>query len=163
MHLAAQFLPLLATPVMYGESVSTVFPRRGAPDNLTASQQAGVQVAALGITLLFSLCGGVITGMIIKMPCLLPPAAKKPSCFTIGESSSRVYHYEDSNYWETPEEGEEEDNEDEKIHELEMLVRDIEMANARKAEIESELGNAGKSTDVNDVDVNDKVTSEAKE
>ena len=44
-----------------------------------------------------------------------------------------------------------------------MLVRDIEMANARKAEIESELGNAGKSTDVNDVDVNDKVTSEAKE
>jgi ammonium transporter Rh len=153
----------LATPVMYGESVSTVFPRRGAPDNLTASQQAGVQVAALGITLLFSLCGGVITGMIIKMPCLLPPAAKKPSCFTIGESSSRVYHYEDSNYWETPEEGEEEDNEDEKIHELEMLVRDIEMANARKAEIESELGNAGKSTDVNDVDVNDKVTSEAKE
>ena len=44
-----------------------------------------------------------------------------------------------------------------------MLVRDIEMANARKAEIEAELGNAENSTAVDDVDVNDKVTSEAKE
>ena len=153
----------LATPVMYGESVSTVFPRRGAPDNLTASQQAGVQVAALGITLLFSLCGGVITGMIIKMPCFLPPAAKKPSCCTIGESSSRSYWYEDSNYWETPEEGEEEDNEDERIHELEMLVRDIEAANARKTEIEAILKINQDSAAVDDVDVKDNVTSEAKE
>ena len=94
---------------------------------------------------------------------LLPPAAKKPSCFTIGESSSRSYWYEDSNYWETPEEGEEEDNEDERIHELEMLVRDIEMANARKTEIEAELKNKENSTALDDVDVKDNVTSEAKE
>ena len=99
--------------------------------------------------------------MIIKMPCLLPPAAKKPSCCTIGESSSRSYWYEDSNYWETPEEGEDEENEDEKIHELQMLVRDIEMANARKTEIEAELKTMG--TALDEVNVEDNVNSEAKE
>ena len=76
------------------------------------------------------------------MPCLLPPNSSHPKVCACGESSSRRYWYEDSHYWEVPEAEEEEDDEEaerEKLHSLRMLVRDIEMANARKAELEAEL------------------------
>ena len=131
-----------ASTTLYGESIGSVFPRRGAPDNLTAGQQALMQVAALGVTLLFAGVGGWLTGLIIKMPCLLPPNSSHPKVCACGESSSRRYWYEDSHYWEVPEAEEEEDDEEverEKLHSLRMLVRDIEMANARKAELEAEL------------------------
>lgn len=130
-----------ASANLYGESISSVFPRRGDPDNLTAGQQALMQLAALGVTLLMAGVGGWLTGLIIKSPCLLPPTGKPTKCCTFGESSSRRYWYEDSHYWETPEEGEEEGDEDlEKVHALEILVRDIEMATARRAELEAEIG-----------------------
>ena len=52
-----------ASTTLYGESIGSVFPRRGAPDNLTAGQQALMQVAALGVTLLFAGVGGWLTGI----------------------------------------------------------------------------------------------------
>ena len=43
---------------------------------LSAADQMGVQVAALFITLAISIVGGIITGLIVEAPCLLPPGKK---------------------------------------------------------------------------------------
>jgi hypothetical protein len=47
-------------------------------------------MAALGITLGIAIAGGMITGMIIKMPCLLPGLPnEKASWCACGKSSNR--------------------------------------------------------------------------
>merc|ERR1719335_1608058 len=63
----------------YGDSLGSVFAAR-APvseggEGRTAGEQAGFQVAALIITVTIAIASGVITGVIVKCPCLQPPGA----------------------------------------------------------------------------------------
>ena len=132
-----------ASENLYGQSIATVFPNRDpAGKAYTAGEQAGVQFAALGITLCFAIVGGILTGLIIKMPCFLPPEAKKSGCCTIGESNNRGYWYKDEHYWEVPEDEEDEEDavdKDQILLELGLLNSSIESANARKQELEQAL------------------------
>ena len=149
-----------ASDQLYGQSIGSVFPRRSpktpsaaelavgitAGDGLSAADQAGIQYAALAITLCFAIIGGILVGFIIKLPIFLPPSNKKPSCCTCGESTDRGYWYDDKHFWEVPEEEEEEeDDEDARALELGLLNADIERAMARKRQLE---GTAAASTDV---------------
>jgi len=77
-----------------------------APCNLTAGEQAMNQFAGLGVTVGLSIVTGIITGFIIKAPCLLPPGQKSCAC---GEGLPRQYWFDDAHYWEVPEEEEEEE------------------------------------------------------
>merc|ERR1711871_1369310 len=112
-----------AGTMAYGSSIGRVFPER-APSNATeaallgiepgsdrsAQDQAAIQIAALAITLAFSIGGGLITGMIIKMPCFLPGLeGEKANWLKCGASSSDGYWYEDKWYWHV--EGEETEEE----------------------------------------------------
>lgn len=55
----------------YGQSWDSVFEiTDGHKTHFSAGKQAGNQLAALGVTLIFALVGGVITGFIIKLPCI---------------------------------------------------------------------------------------------
>ena len=49
---------------LYGDNISSIFPGRG--DGRTAVQQGLFQLAALCTTLGISICGGSLTGVIIK-------------------------------------------------------------------------------------------------
>ena len=148
-----------ASDQLYGQSIGSVFPRRSpktpsaaelavgitAGDGLSAADQAGIQYAALAITLCFAIIGGILVGFIIKLPIFLPPSNKKPSCCTCGESTDRGYWYDDEHFWEVPEEEEEEeDDEDARALELGLLNADIERATARKRQLEIERATARK-------------------
>merc|ERR1712046_493656 len=99
----------------YGESIETVFPARA--DGRTAAGQGGYQMAALGVTLVTSLAGGVLTGFIIKAPCFLyhgpvhegeEDKAKLSGCCELMKSQDERVWYDDKYYWEVPSDGEEE-------------------------------------------------------
>jgi ammonium transporter Rh len=64
---------------VFGNNISEIFEKRGAPDFRTAVQQGGYQVAALTITLTISIVGGLITGMIIRAKCFDGPV--EDECF----------------------------------------------------------------------------------
>jgi ammonium transporter Rh len=110
----------------YGESIASVFPARRecSPPDITylcgrdAGTQAGFQLAALGVTILFSIVGGIICGLIIKMPCFLyhgplkgekTAAIAHPCCNWCHSNDERIW-YDDSYYWNL--EGEEEEEEE---------------------------------------------------
>merc|ERR1719238_1930591 len=166
---------MAAGDTLYGVNVGTVFPRRApVPPNataaekhqfgLSAAEQMGIQFAALCVTLGISIVGGIITGLIIKAPCLLPPGRKAPWS-KIGESSSENYWYQDHHYWEVPENDEDEDDEEVNISKLslhrEQLDEEIAKLMRHKENIDKfvstkdiELGSAvGEKTSVSDEQV----------
>lgn len=113
------------------DQISNVFPARGPcvkfnssrpgyPCDLTAGEQGGYQAAGLAVTLCVSIVGGILTGLIIKSPCLLPPG-NDTKCFDCGNALSRKYWHDDKYYWEVPSESESEGEEEE------ASVADVEM------------------------------------
>ena len=127
----------------YGNSIGAVFPAR-APSNVTeafllgiapgldrtAEQQAGIQMAALLVTLLIAILGGMFTGMVIKMPFCLPGLeSEKANWCTCGESTHVRYWYEDKIYWEV------EEDEEQHEHEQEQLME----SNRMKASLDAEI------------------------
>jgi len=68
-------------------------------DGRTASEQAGIQVAAVAITLAIAIIGGVVTGILMKLP--------RKMCGQVDYE----HWYEDKVYWEV-EDGEESDDEE---------------------------------------------------
>merc|ERR1711908_37391 len=103
--------------VLYGGDISQVFPARACRPGhtiseggfdmcYTAGQQAGYQVAALGVTLALSIIGGIFTGLIINSPCFRSPQGQEPGkcgpC-TFGKGNDERVWYDDSYYWEVPE------------------------------------------------------------
>lgn len=110
----------------YGVSVGFIFPRRAPEmptdeqialglepgDGLTASEQAGIQFAALAITLLLSISAGIIAGIVVKHPIFLPPrpdgGKDHPSLCTIGKAIHHDYFYHDQHYWAGCEDSDEE-------------------------------------------------------
>ena len=81
------------------------------PCGLTANQQAGNQAAALGVTVAMAIVCGIITGFVVKMPCLLPPGHEWKDFCNCGTALKREYWFDDKHYWEVPEEDEEEEAE----------------------------------------------------
>jgi ammonium transporter Rh len=146
-----------ATDTAYGSSISIIFPRRDPNgDNLSASQQAGMQMSALVITLAMAIAGGVVAGYIIKLPYFLPPAKEHPAWCTFGESSSTNYHYDDEHYWETPVPDDDEEAlmaSERNAYKLEheMLMINIEKAQARKAQLDEVLGTRADADEANGV------------
>ena len=55
----------LADNTLYGDNISTIFPARA--NGRSAIEQGLYQLAALVTTLCISLCGGLITGFIVKL------------------------------------------------------------------------------------------------
>ena len=121
-------------------SCASVFPAR-APSNATlaallgvapgsdrtAEQQAGIQLAALFITLIISIFGGMFTGLIIKMPIFLPGLkSEKANWCECGKSTHPDYWYEDDHYWNVEEENSEEEHESERLLGEEMMRRNID-------------------------------------
>lgn len=98
----------LAGDESYGENIGKVFPARASVADggkgRSALEQAAFQIAALVVTLALATFGGILTGMIVKAPCLclLPPGAHKESL-----SMPRSKWYKDTVFWEV--EGEEEE------------------------------------------------------
>ena len=72
----------IASDVLYGESISNVFPARG--DGRSAMEQGGFQLVALFSTLGISIVGGLLIGLVLKQDCL---------------AMDNAYLYQDS-YWE---------------------------------------------------------------
>jgi len=103
----------IAGDQVYGSTVGTVFPARG--NGRSAGEQAGFQIAALALTLLFSLVGGFVTGICIKMPALLYSGpikgekgrARWTSVVNCCHGNDPRMWYDDSYYWEVPGEPEE--------------------------------------------------------
>jgi len=146
----------------YGVSIATVFPRRApsnpaddsieAGDGLSASQQAQIQVAALFITLAFAIVGGTLVGMVVKHPWFLPPAPKKPSIFSYGESSDDRVWFKDEMYWEVPTDGSDGEVDEDQLRkdrtlELEMLAIDIRKKEEKRQSLEKMLGNHSSEVD----------------
>lgn len=116
------FSALVAGDQAYGDSIGTVFPNRDPPTyeiaiqqkqcnatqvqegkcalGLTAGEQAGRQVSALLITLALSIAGGLLAGFVAKQQFFEPPRKL----------------FDDSIFWECPEE--EEEHKDAKVKEL---------------------------------------------
>lgn len=57
-----------ASDVVYGDDISTIFPKRGGVNGRTSWQQCGYQLAALGTTILIAAFGGLLTGAIFRIP-----------------------------------------------------------------------------------------------
>eukprot|EP00122_Pirum_gemmata_P001243 Pgem_evm1s1110 len=117
--IAGTFSSLIAGDTAYGVSIGKVFPAR-APSNATeaqllglepgkdrsAGEQAGYQFAALVVTLLAAVLGGLVVGWIAKFSFFEPP--------------QQVFH--DHVYWEVPQ-----DIEDELEAEASVSSNKIEM------------------------------------
>jgi ammonium transporter Rh len=105
------------------DQISSVFPARGPcdplifentsrpgyPCDLTAGQQGEMQAAGLAVTIALAIVGGILTGLIIKSPCLQPPG--NDTACVCGESLNRKYWHDDKFYWEVPSESEEDEEE----------------------------------------------------
>jgi len=81
-------------------------------------EQGGYQIAALVVTLLISLVGGLLTGLIIKLPCFQyegqihegEEGKAQPVEFSkLGAALDERVWYDDKYYWEVPSESETED------------------------------------------------------
>ncbi|XP_068615583.1 ammonium transporter Rh type B [Brachionichthys hirsutus] len=77
----------LATVEIYGEGLRDVFPDV-ASGRVDASHQGGIQAASLAVTLGVALVGGLIVGLVLKLPVFGAPS--DAACF------------EDNVYWEVP-------------------------------------------------------------
>ncbi|KAM9294694.1 ammonium transporter Rh type B [Gastrophryne carolinensis] len=89
--LIGSIVALAATADIYGEGMADVFPLIAGSER-TAQAQAGYQAIALLVALGFALVGGTIVGFILRLPCFGSPSDSE--CF------------DDSLYWEVPEENE---------------------------------------------------------
>ncbi|XP_069696076.1 ammonium transporter Rh type A isoform X1 [Periplaneta americana] len=84
----------MATETQYGSSLYEQFPARGNSSHVddgmgrTAGGQAGYQLLAVAITLGIGLIGGVLTGLIIKIPAL--------------NKLTKEEYFDDSLFWEMP-------------------------------------------------------------
>jgi len=93
----------------YGDHIGGVFPARAGPNGIDAAEQARFQIAALVVTLIMSIGGGVITGLIIKHPFFVYPGVKKDGskarayqlCNFCRSSDEQIW-YDDAYYWEVP-------------------------------------------------------------
>lgn len=125
---------------LYGDTVGKVFPARATSNSTlaallgvstgtdrTAEEQAGYQIAALVVTLAISIGGGMITGMIVKLPIFLPglPEEKAGWC-ECGKSTHEDYWYEDEYYWNVEEENTEEEHEKQQLLSQERLKRSLD-------------------------------------
>jgi hypothetical protein len=125
---------------LYGDTVGKVFPARATSNSTlaallgvstgtdrTAEEQAGYQIAALVVTLAISIGGGMITGMIVKLPIFLPGLAEeKAGWCECGKSTHEDYWYEDEYYWNVEEENTEEEHEKEQLLSQERLKRSLD-------------------------------------
>ena len=117
---------LTAGESAYGNSIGAVFPAR-APSNVSkaallglapgegrsAEEQAGIQVVALIVTLAFAIGGGMLTGLVIKMPWCLPGlTSEKAAWCTCGRSTHEDYWYDDEYFWTIEEEATDEEHEE---------------------------------------------------
>ncbi|XP_013381459.2 ammonium transporter Rh type B [Lingula anatina] len=108
--IAGAILAAIASTDIYGLSLYQVFPARSPVENSTmlqelqarfseieaglgrtAGEQAGYQMATLGVTLGIALLGGTITGFLLLIPCLDRPEGDQL--------------FDDEKFWEVPEEG----------------------------------------------------------
>ncbi|XP_071547962.1 ammonium transporter Rh type B-like [Panulirus ornatus] len=124
----------LATEATYGPSLYEIFPARappeGSPDlerlqqllpdlqagsGRTAASQAGSQIITLGITIVISIAGGLVTGLILR---LKPFAALKTDEL-----------YEDSKYWVLEENEEEEEYEEVRLKSIVNIPMDTSAEN----------------------------------
>lgn len=95
----------------YGKTLYLLFPARSPLENTTelfylqselssieaglgrsASTQAAYQLVALGVTMLVAIGGGLVTGLILRLPVFEPPSYDQL--------------FDDTDYWEVPEEAE---------------------------------------------------------
>lgn len=86
--LAGTVSAAVASDDEYGLEIGKIFEARGGPNPRSASEQAGYQIAALGVTLAISITSGLIVGWIIRQKIFNPPNNK--------------YLYTDEEYWELP-------------------------------------------------------------
>jgi ammonium transporter Rh len=104
---------LVASTNTYGNSIGTVFAARAAceeqpygsvitPCGRTALEQANNQAYALIATVCISVFGGIITGLIVKIPYLNP--GNGTHCQPFGKNGDERRWYNDKHYWEVPEE-----------------------------------------------------------
>ena len=112
------------------------------PCGLTAAGQAANQVAALGVTLVLAIACGVVTGFIIKMPCLLPPGHTWGDYCNCGVALKREYWFDDKHYWEVPEEDEEE--EEHHSPDGEPLVAKAEAGDVEAGEAQASTSNSSR-------------------
>merc|ERR1739838_756588 len=68
--IVAAIVSAVAKPEVYKDSWASVFELdpEGAKKSITGGQQAGNQMLALVLTLVFAVVGGVVTGFILKIP-----------------------------------------------------------------------------------------------
>jgi len=110
--IASAFAALVAGDKLYGDNAGTVFSAR-ADDDRSAGDQAWFQIGALVVTLLISAFGGLITGYVIKLPHLQfagklkngEDAQQSRLCNLCHSGDTRVW-YDDSYYWDVPDEEE---------------------------------------------------------
>jgi len=93
----------------YGESIGDVFGARAGEDGIGAAEQARFQIAALVATLIISIGGGIITGLIVKAPIFVYQGGKKDGTIakphhvcSFCRSSDETIWYDDAYYWEVP-------------------------------------------------------------
>jgi ammonium transporter Rh len=93
----------MANEDAYGASLGNVFSARvpisEGGEGRTAGEQASFQVAALVLTVTISIFGGIITGLVVKLPVFKPPLKDEENM-----AMPRATWYLDEHYWETEEE-----------------------------------------------------------
>lgn len=93
----------------YGESIGEVFGARAGEYGISAAEQARFQIAALVATLIISIGGGIITGLVVKAPFFVYQGSKKDGSVATSHhvcsfcrSSDETIWYDDAYYWEVP-------------------------------------------------------------
>lgn len=112
-----------ASDSIYGQDISTVFAARGPcpegvdkamakiPCGRSAAEQAEWQAYALITTLIIAVVGGLLTGLVVKAPFLVPnKKGETDRCTGFGNNGDDRLWYQDRHYWEQPEEEEDHDH-----------------------------------------------------
>jgi len=93
----------------YGESIGDVFGARAGENGIDAAAQARFQLAALASTLIISIGGGIVTGLIIKHPFFVYKGVKKNGgqarnyhICNFCHSTDETTFYDDAYYWVVP-------------------------------------------------------------
>ncbi|XP_069115396.1 ammonium transporter Rh type A-like isoform X2 [Argopecten irradians] len=94
--LAGAAMAGLATSNNFGDSLYVVFPARASngtiyADDRSANEQAGYQLAALATTLGIAIVGGLLTGLVMRLP--------------VWDDPEDEYLYDDRDYWEVSDQG----------------------------------------------------------
>lgn len=93
--LAGAIAAAAATESTYGSDLTTIWAgRHGDGEGRSAGEQAGFQVAALALTLLFAIGGGLFTGAVIRLDVFGP---------VTGDSEAGAGLYEDERNWDMSE------------------------------------------------------------